>query len=114
MSTTEGTDRLVPPLPVLVDEDVWPEFQEAIKKVGSQWAAPSGRTYALNLSGSYLRVDLLVDDLVPPPSNDEINTDLLELAVLLQDEAGPPWNGAFLRQLVQGWGFPSTDNPFQL
>ena len=113
MSKAES-DRLVPPLAVLVDEDVWPEYQEAIKKVGTPWSAPSGRIYALNLLGSYLRVDLLLDELVPPPSNLEINTDLLELAILLQDNAGAPWSGDFLRQLSQAWGFPGTASPFEL
>ncbi len=94
-----------PPLPVLVDEDVWPEFADALLALGERWTAPSGRSYLLALAGRRLEVSLALDTLVPPPPGDAVDADLFELACLVADRVGDPWSGDALRRLTALWGW---------
>ncbi len=96
---------LVPPLPVLVDENVWPEFAPAIRALGPDWTAPSGRSYRLELSGRRLEVFLrLAAEPAAAPGGDEIDADLFELACAVQDEVGGEWSGETLRRAAAVWG----------
>ena len=96
---------MIPPLPVLVDEHVWPEFLDAVRALGDAWTAPSRRRYALTLSGARLEVALVGDSLGPPPSGEEIDADLLELACQVHDAVGHPWSGEAVRQTAALWGW---------
>jgi hypothetical protein len=87
-------------LPVLVEESVWPEFQPSVASLGETWTAPSGRVYALELSGERLVVCLVVDSFALP-SGAEIDEDLFELACTVQDRVGGPWSGDALRRMVE-------------
>ena len=97
--------RHVPDLPVLLDEHVWPEFLEAVRAVGETWAAPSGRTYRLRLDGERLEVFLVVDAPAPPPSGEELDVDLFELACEVHDRKGGAWSAGALRQTAALWGW---------
>jgi hypothetical protein len=87
---------------VLVDEDVWPEFQPAVRSLGAVWAAPSGRGYKLALDGRRLVVSLVLEG-YELPEGAEIDADLFELACLLQDIVGEPWSSKALRDMVTLW-----------
>lgn len=92
-------------LPVLVDQQVWPEFREAIDELGEEWRAPSGRRYSLERTESRLEVLLLLGDLEPPPSGDEIDADLFGLAGEIYDRVGGEWSAEALRGISALWGW---------
>ena len=96
---------LVPPLPVLADERVWPEFLDAVRTLGDSWTAPSGRRYRLTLEGQRFEVALVVDGLGPPPGGDDVDADLLDLACQVHDAVGDPWSGDAVRQTAAFWGW---------
>lgn len=89
-------------VPVLVEQAVWPKFQIAVRSLGETWEAPSGRRYGLDLTGSRLVVNLVLESYELPPGS-EIDTDLFELACQLQDIVGDPWSGQALRDMVALW-----------
>ena len=88
--------------PVLVEDACWPKFQDAVKKVGSPWKAPSGREYELDLRGYRLQINLVLESYDLPP-REQIDEDLFEYACLLQDTVGDPWSGQALRDIVALW-----------
>lgn len=89
-------------VPVLVEESVWPEFQRALQSLGARWTAASGRVYSLDLQDRRLVVSLVLERYELPAAA-EIDTDLFELACLLQDLAGEPWSAQALRDMVDLW-----------
>ena len=97
--------EVTPPLPVLLDEHVWPEFLDAVRGLGDAWTAPSGRHYLLSLTGDRFEVALVVDGLGPPPDGDDVDTDLLELVSQVHDTVGDPWSGEAVRQTAALWGW---------
>jgi hypothetical protein len=94
----------LPALPVLVDEDVWPEFEGALVALGGRWIALSGRVYLLSLSGRRLDVALELTPGVPIPTGDDLDEDLLELACNVHDRVGGEWSGDAVRQVAGMWG----------
>ena len=94
---------VVPPLPVLVDDDVWPEFHDAVRSLGDRWVAPSGRAYSLELAGRTLTVSLLDLELDVPPAGDDVDADLLELAAAIADARGGDWSGDAVRNVARIW-----------
>ena len=94
---------LIPPLPVLTDDAVWPDFAEQIRAIGPQWEAASGRRYQLDLEGERLVVSLVQSDLGAQPDGNAIDKDLLELAGAVYDRIGGEWSGAMLRKLMEVW-----------
>ena len=101
--------RLTPPLPVLLDEHVWPEFLDAVRALGDGWTAPSGRRYLLALEGDRFEVLLEVDGLAPPPDADDVDADLLELVGRVHDAVGEPWSGEAVRQTAAFWGWAAPE-----
>ncbi|HVM07788.1 MAG TPA: hypothetical protein VM345_04965 [Acidimicrobiales bacterium] len=96
--------------PVLTDENIWPEFVDAVRTVGETWTAPSGRVYELEFDGKRLTVWLeggATDD------SDEVDADLLELAAQIHDAAGGIWSSDAVRQTASFWGFTpaASDSP---
>lgn len=94
---------VVPPLPVLVDDDVWPEYHDAVRSLGAEWAAPSGRRYSLALDGRTLTVSLVGLDLGVPPTGEEVDEDLLELAAAVSDAIGGDYSGETLKKVAAIW-----------
>jgi hypothetical protein len=90
-------------LPVLTDENVWPEFAEQIHALGPSWVATSGRHYELDLENERLVVCLVQSELGPQPDGALIDKDLLELAGVVYDRIGGEWSGAMLRKLIEVW-----------
>lgn len=97
------SEPIGPYLPVLVDDDVWPEFQPAVRGFGERWTAPSGRVYALDLAGRRLVVSLVQGTVAPPPSGEALDADLFELACRVQDAAPGEWSSAGLRRITAFW-----------
>lgn len=95
----------VPPLPVL-DDDVAAEHADAIGPLHGPWEAPSGRHYLLGVGPSRLRVDLQLppDRVVPLPSGELIDEDLLALAGVIADRIGPGWSARGVRNAARVWG----------
>ncbi len=101
-----GPQRVRPDvLPVLVEQDVWDEFREAVREVGRAWTAPSGRTYRLELSGTRLEVALEVTAMEPPPPGDDIDADLFVLAGQIYDAVDREWSADALRNIARMWGW---------
>lgn len=94
----------VPPLPVLIDEGVWPEFGDAIRTLGAQWTAPSGRAYLLDLHGTTLRIDA-ADPGVADLARARVEADLFALACEVADLVGGEWSAEALRTATSMWGF---------
>lgn len=92
-------------LPVLVEQDVWPDFREVVESLGPAWDASSGRRYLLRFDGLRLDVLLELDDLEPPPPDPDVDRDLLELACRIYDERGGEWSGEALRDVAALWGW---------
>lgn len=95
-------------VPVLVDEDVWPDFGSVIEGLGGSWTAPSGRRYAVALNGKRLEVSLVVDGLQPHPAGADVDADLLELGCQVMDGVGGEWSGENLRRVAQVWAAGSV------
>jgi len=100
--------EIVPALPVLTEENLWPEFAVAVETLGQVWRAPSGRAYRLEHSGRTLCVSLLAvaDVPAPPLPSAAIDRDLFELACAIQDAVGGDWSGAALRKSAAIFGWP--------
>lgn len=92
-------------LPVLEEGNVWEEFREAVAGLGHRWTAPSGREYVLRFDGGRLEVLLETPDLEPPPSDDEVDADLLVLAGEVYDRVGGDWSSEALRGIAELWGW---------
>jgi hypothetical protein len=88
--------------PVLVEEACWPRFQDAVQSIDSPWTGPSGLVYELDLRGSRLQIDVVLESYDLPPRQ-QIDDDLFEYACLLQDTVGDPWSGQALRDIVALW-----------
>lgn len=92
MTTTDPAD-----LPVLVEEDVWPEFTQAVRSLGTTWTSPDGTTtYQLRFDEARRRLEVF------GPDDDQR---LLELAAAVHDAAGGIWSGDAVRQTAALWGF---------
>jgi hypothetical protein len=94
---------LIPPLPVLTDDAVWPDFAQQIRAIGPTWVAASGLQYQLDLEGERLVVSLVQSDLGAQPDGNIIDEDLLELAATVYDRIGGEWSGVMLRKLKEVW-----------
>ncbi len=95
---------LVPEEPVLVDENVLEEFHDAVRSLGSEWQAPSGRRYRLELLGRRLVVSWPpTETLSPAPSGDEVNEDLLAMGQAIYNARGGEWAAVRLDQLAAVW-----------
>lgn len=83
-------------LPVLVEEDVWPEFSEAVRALGERWTTPDGSTtYDLRFDADARRLE------VYGPDDDAA---LLELAKAVHDAAGGVWSGDAVHETATIWG----------
>lgn len=95
---------LVPEETVLVDENVPDEFHEAVRSLGSEWTAPSGRRYGLVLAGHRLVVTRPASEaFTPAESGEEVDQDLLALGQALYDARGGDWGAVRLEQLAAVW-----------
>jgi hypothetical protein len=95
---------LVPEEPVLVDDNVDPEFHDALRSLGDEWVAPSGRSYRLSLSGRRLAVSRpAAPELRAAPRRDEVDDDLLALGQAIYDARGGEWADVRLEQLARVW-----------
>lgn len=92
-------------LPVLTEQNVWPEFREPIDRLGPAWDASSGRHYLLHFDGEVLDVILELEDLEKPPPDEEIDRDLLELSGQIYDAVGGEWSSEALRNVASMWGW---------
>jgi hypothetical protein len=88
--------------PVLVEEACWPKFQVAVKTIGSPWTGPSGLVYELDLRGTRLQINMILERYELPP-RERIDNDLFEYACLLADTVGDPWSGQALRDIDALW-----------
>lgn len=83
--------------PVLVENDVWPEFVAAVQSLGNTWTSPDGAaTYELHFDEEARRLEVF------GPDDD---AQLLELATAVHDAAGGIWSGEVLRQTAAAWGY---------
>ena len=80
--------------PVLVEDDVWPEFVEAVAGLGDRWTSPAGTTYELRFDAAARRLEVF------GPDDDE---QLLELAKAVHDAAGGIWSGNAVHQTAAIW-----------
>jgi hypothetical protein len=95
---------LVPEEPVVVDDNVLPEFHDAVRSLGTEWVAPSGRRYLLALSGRRLLVSRpSAAELVPAPTRTAVDDDLLALGQAIYDARGGEWAAVRLDQLATVW-----------
>ena len=82
--------------PVLVEDDVWPEFTDAVRSLGEQWTSPDGSaTYDLRFDEASRRLEVF------GPDDD---AQLLELAKAVHDAAGGIWSGEAVAQTAAIWG----------
>lgn len=95
-------------LPVLTEQNVWPEFREPLERLGPAWDAPSGRHYLLHFDGEVLDVLLELEDLERPPPDEEIDLDLLELACQVYDAVRGDWSSEALRNIATMWGWEAA------
>ena len=103
--------EIVPALPVLTEENLWPEFAAALDTLGSSWRSPTGRQYRLERSDRTLVVSLLLAPaaVAPPPPSEEIDRDLFELACALQEAVGGEWSAEALRKSAAIFGWPMRE-----
>lgn len=95
---------LVPEEPVLVDDNVAPEFHDALRSLGTEWVAPSGQRYLLALSGRRLVVSWpSASELAAAPGRAEVDDDLLALGQAIYDARGGEWAAVRLEQLAAVW-----------
>jgi hypothetical protein len=95
---------LVPEEPVLVDENVLDEFHDAVRSLGPEWQAPSGRRYRLRLSGRRLVVSWPPSEIFSPaPSGAEVDEDLLAMGQAIYNARGGEWAAVRLEQLAAVW-----------
>lgn len=82
--------------PVLVEDDVWPEFVDAVTGLGDRWTTPDGTaTYELRFDPGQRRLEVF------GPDDDQ---QLLELAKAVHDAAGGIWSGEAVQQTAAIWG----------
>jgi hypothetical protein len=95
---------LVPEEPVLVDDNVLPEFHDAVRSLGAEWTAPSGRRYLLSLAGRRLVVSSPpAAELAPAMAREAVDDDLLALGQAIYDARGDEWADVRLEQLAAVW-----------
>jgi hypothetical protein len=95
---------LIPEETVLVDEGVPDEFHDAVRALGSEWTAPSGRRYGLVLAGRRLVVTRPASQaFAPAESGEEVDQDLLALGQALYEARGGDWAAVRLEQLALVW-----------
>jgi hypothetical protein len=95
---------LVPEEPVLVDDNVLPEFHDAVRSLGTEWIAPSGRRYLLSLSGRRLVVSSpQATELAAAVAREALDDDLLALGQAVYDARGGEWADVRLEQLAVVW-----------
>lgn len=81
--------------PVLVEDDVWPEFVDAVRSLGERWTSPDGTTtYHLRFDATRRRLEVF------GPDDDG---QLLELAKAVHDAAGGIWSGNAVHQTAVIW-----------
>ena len=98
------TPPLVPEEPVLVDDNVLPEFEGAVHSLGPEWIAPSGRRYLLSLTGRRLVVSCpQADELAAAIRREALDDDLLALGQAIYDARGGEWADVRLEQLAAVW-----------
>jgi hypothetical protein len=82
-------------LPVLVEDDVWPEFVDAVRSLGERWTSPDGTTtYDLRFDAAARRLEVF------GPDDDG---QLLELAKAVHDAAGGIWSGDAVHHTAALW-----------
>ena len=82
--------------PVLVEEDVWPEFVEAVASLGERWTSPDGTaSYELRFDRGSRRLEVF------GPDDD---AQLLELAKAVHDAAGGIWSADAVHETAVIWG----------
>lgn len=95
---------LVPEEVVIIDDNVGEEFHGALRSLGDQWTAPSGRRYRLSLSGRRLVVSSPGGpELSAAASRAEVDDDLLALGQAIYDARGGEWAEVRLEQLANVW-----------
>jgi hypothetical protein len=96
---------LVPLMQVLTDDGLPVEFAEAIRAAAPRWTASSGRIFEVAVEGASAQISLVLEVLDAPPSEEEIDADLLEFVGAVHDAVGGEWSARAVQNVARAWGW---------
>ncbi|RIL03393.1 hypothetical protein DCC78_05030 [bacterium] len=102
---------VVPLMPVLADEGLPGEFVRAIREIGPRWTAPSGRVFDIAVEGTRAVISIVLEAPEAPPSEDEIDLELLELIGAVHDAVGEEWSSRAVQNTARAWGWEVSGTP---